>query len=85
MAAALVLFKFLGRFLILLHGTFGMFTVFFYLSNLRVHFITPSYEKPLMTFDDIRARGATVYIPSDLRTTSLVKARTMVLTWNTSK
>ena len=63
----------IGRSLTLLHGIFSTLMILFYTSKLRVYFITPQYEKPVSTFDDIIDRAQTVYIPTDFRDVSWVQ------------
>ena len=56
-----------------LYGIFSTFLIFFYTSNMRSNLISPQYEKPMKTFDDITARGQTAYIPYDILRTREVE------------
>ena len=48
-------------------GVFSTLMIFFYNSNMRNNLISPEYEKPLRTLDDIYNRGQRVYIATDFR------------------
>lgn len=45
----------------------ALFLVQFYSCNLRANLISPSFEKPIDTMEDILERGTTLYVPSYYR------------------